>query len=73
MAQGGGTESCMGDLVEGSPATRAARDLRALAQRALACELRGELECAVVLIRRLQRPCADPGDPPAPFRLSGPA
>lgn len=35
---------------------RACQDRRALAQRALACELSGELELAVALVRRLQRP-----------------
>lgn len=30
-----------------------------LAQRALACELSGKLDCAVALIRRLQQPGAD--------------
>lgn len=43
------------------PAVRACQDRRALAQRALACELSGELELAVALIRRLQRPDCDAG------------
>ncbi len=35
------------------------RPSRTLAQRALACELSGKLDCAVALIRRLQQPGAD--------------
>jgi hypothetical protein len=73
MAPRSGMEDCMGDLREVASAPRAGQDLRALAQRALACELRGDWERAVLLIRHLQRPSADPGDPPAPFRMPGPA
>jgi hypothetical protein len=54
-------------------AARAYEDHRALAQRALACELGGELELAVALIRRLQRPCPDAGDSVATIRVPGPA
>jgi hypothetical protein len=47
----------MTDLdIRPQPAPRACEDRRALAQRALACELSGELELAVALIRRLQHP-----------------
>jgi hypothetical protein len=46
---------------------------RALAQRALACELGGELELAVALIRRLQRPEPDAGDALATVRVPRPA
>jgi hypothetical protein len=55
----------MSDLVKpGRPAWGAVTDSRAtcgrvLAQRALACELTGKLDCAVALIRRLQRPGTD--------------
>jgi hypothetical protein len=54
------------------PAGRACQDRRALAQRALACELSGELELAVALVRRLQRPDADAGRP-AIGAIPGPA
>jgi hypothetical protein len=54
-------------------AARAYEDRGALTQRALACELSGELELAVALIRRLQRPCPDAGDSVATVRVPGPA
>jgi hypothetical protein len=38
-----------------------------------ACELSGELELALALIRRLQRPCPDAGDSVATVRVPGPA
>jgi hypothetical protein len=54
-------------------AARAYEDHRALAQRALACELGGELELAVALIRRLQLRCPDAGDSVATIRVPGSA
>jgi hypothetical protein len=53
-------EGCMGDVCEEAPRPPGAcQDARALAQRALACELCGELELAVALIRCLQQPGPD--------------
>jgi hypothetical protein len=52
----------MSDRVKpGRPASRCGngRPSGTLAQRALACELSGKLDCAVALIRRLQQPGAD--------------
>jgi hypothetical protein len=44
-----------------------------LAQRALACELTGDLDRAVALIRRLQHPDGDAGDPLLVVRVRAPA
>lgn len=57
------------DVARWSPG--ACLDRRALAQCALVCELSGELELAVALIRRMQRPSLDTGDSLATPRMPG--